>query len=432
MAGNEQWDNVCTEGNTCALTGAVAFFAGIPDAAMVVNGPLWCYYYALRHLEKSCPTLSNRLFCTQPDHTAIVYGTEEYLLEALQSIRQSSRPSVLFIENSCAVSLIGDDLAGIAAQADLPCPVICIDSGGLLGGFWEGYRAAAKAYLTAMPLNPRGEVAPHSVNLLGGTAGYYNAANDVQELRRLLELAGYQVLACPGAGSSTTEIAAMTRAEVNIVLHDELGRDMALFLQRQYGMPYLSLLPPYGLEGSLTWLKTIGQTMWMGDQSLQAVQREIDGLYRSLRPAALEMQRQWGELWFERTLIAAPSSVAYSIAQALYSEWADTGPLTVVAYDGIPAYPAPPYLDTLLNGQTDSQAVERQLAGMTAGLLLASSNEKAILQQQAARDVIYQSIALPVYDEVILTGLPFMGLRGAGHMIERLWNQYIRFCQRNQ
>jgi hypothetical protein len=45
-------------------------------------------------------------------------------------------------------------------------------------------------------------------------------------------------------------------------------------------------------------------------------------------------------------------------------------------------------------------------------------------------DVICQNIALPVYDEVILGDQPFMGLRGACHMTERLWNQYINSCQR--
>ncbi len=432
MAGNEQWNNACTEANACALTGAMAFFAGIPGAAMVVNGPLWCYFYALRHLEKSCPTISNRLFCTQPGHTAIVYGTEEYLLDILHSIRQSSCPSVIFIENSCAVSLIGDDLAGIAAQAELSCPVVCIDSGGLIGGFWEGYRAAARAYLAAMPLRPRGNITPRTINILGAGAGYYNGANDLQELQRLLALAGYQVQTCPGAGSSVAEIAAMTQAELNLVIHQELGQDLALLLQREYGMPYLAPLPPYGLEGSRQWLETIGQAVGPDAACHQAVQQEIDALYGRLRPAVRELQRQWGEMWFESTLVAAPSSVALGLAQALAAEWADTGPLTAVLHDGAAPYSSPQCLDTVWNGQTDGQAIEQHLAGMTAGLLLGSSNEKAILQQRAAAGVLCQTIAMPVYDEVILTGLPFMGLRGACHMTERLWNQYIRFCQQNR
>lgn len=235
MAGKEQWDNVCTQVNTCALTGAAAFFAGIPDAAIVANGPLWCYFYARRYLEKSCPSIGQRFFGTQPDNNAVVYGTEECLLELLQLVRESSSPSVLLIENSCAVSLIGDDIAGIATQATMPCPVICIDSGGLIGGFWEGYKAAAKAYFDAMPLNPRRMVKPRTINLLGCTTGYYNAKSDLQELKRMLTLAGYQVLASPGAGSSTAEITTMAQAELNLVVHEELGGDMAKYLQQQYG-----------------------------------------------------------------------------------------------------------------------------------------------------------------------------------------------------
>ncbi|HEY3425197.1 MAG TPA: nitrogenase component 1 [Negativicutes bacterium] len=425
-----QWDNVCTQVNTCALTGAAAFFAGIPDAVMIVNGPLWCYFYALRHLEKSCTTVGTRFYCSQPDNNAVVYGTEDCLVDLLQFIRENSRPSVLLIENSCAIGLIGDDIAGIASQVKLPCPVICIDSGGLTGGYWEGYRAAAKAYLAMMPLLKRSIVQPRTVNLLGCTIGYYNAANDIRELKRMLALAGYQVLACPGAGSSTAEIAAMTQAELNIVVHEELGLDLAHRLHQDYGMPYLSLLPPYGLEGSLTWLKTIGQKLSIDKQSLQFVQHEVDNLERQLRAATLEMLRIWGELCFESTLIAAPSSVALGMVPAVCCEWVDTGPLTTVVHDGIPAYPLPNGIDMVLDGSSDNAAIEHQLAGLAGGLLLASSNEKAILHQQAVEDVVWQNIALPVYDEVLLTDRPFMGLRGAGHMTERLWNQYIACCQR--
>jgi len=313
----------------------------------------------------------------------------------------------------------------------MPCPVICIDSGGLIGGFWEGYKAAAKAYFDAMPLNPRRMVKPRTINLLGCTTGYYNAKSDLQELKRMLTLAGYQVLASPGAGSSTAEIATMAQAELNLVVHEELGGDMAKYLQQQYGIPYLSLLPPYGIEGSLQWLKTLRQTMWMDEQSMQVMQQEANRLSKEFRTNIRDVERIWGELQFERTLVAAPSSVALGVTQALRTEWADTGPLTAVLHDGLPSYsvPVPDDLE-LLDGQKDSMQVEGRLTDLAAGLLLGSSHEKAILHQQGVSDVICQNIALPVYDEVILSDRPFMGLRGASHMNERLWNQYISFCQR--
>ncbi|MEN6567477.1 MAG: nitrogenase component 1, partial [Veillonellales bacterium] len=398
----------------------------------VANGPLWCYFYALRFLEKSCPDMSRRFFCSQPDNNAVVYGTEECLLAILQKIKQNFQPSVLLIENSCSIGLIGDDLAGIAQQAGMTCPVVCMDSGGLKGGFWEGYRAAAKAYFAAVPLKRREVVQPRTVNLLGCTVGYYNAANDLRELKRMLNLAGYQITACPGAGSTAAEIDSMNQAELNLVIHSELGCELAKQLQQEYGVPYLSLLPPYGLEGSLNWLRTLGERMWMENKSMQAVEQEAGDLEQRFRAAVLDMQLTWGEPWFENTLIAGPSSVALGIARALRREWMDTGSLTIVLQDGEAADSLPERPDIVLNGQKDGKAIQKQLAELSSGLLLGSSQEKALVQQQGIPNVVCQNIALPVYDEVILSDRPFMGLRGACHMLERLWNQYIDFCQRSR
>ena len=47
MSETAEWGNVCSRVDTCALTGAAAFFTGIKGAEVLVNGPLWCYFYAL-------------------------------------------------------------------------------------------------------------------------------------------------------------------------------------------------------------------------------------------------------------------------------------------------------------------------------------------------------------------------------------------------
>ena len=83
MRKTDHFSDVCWHADTCALAGAAAFFAGIKDAAIVVNGPMWCYFYAMRHLEDSQPLLSQRMVCTQLDNEAIVFGTEAYLRDTL-------------------------------------------------------------------------------------------------------------------------------------------------------------------------------------------------------------------------------------------------------------------------------------------------------------------------------------------------------------
>jgi len=138
MRKTDHFSDVCWHADTCALAGAAAFFAGIPDAAIVVNGPMWCYFYAMRHLEDSQPLLSQRMVCTQLDNEAIVFGTEEYLRDTLAPYIEKP-PALLCIESNCSASLIGDDMAGIAREMGIGCPVVVFDSGGLTGGFAEGY-----------------------------------------------------------------------------------------------------------------------------------------------------------------------------------------------------------------------------------------------------------------------------------------------------
>lgn len=51
----------------------------------------------------------------------MIYGTEQFLLDELE-LRKNSAASIMLIENSCSVSLIGDDIAGIAQSKNaLPC-----------------------------------------------------------------------------------------------------------------------------------------------------------------------------------------------------------------------------------------------------------------------------------------------------------------------
>ena len=91
MAKTERWGNIDCNVNTCALTGAAAFFGGIPKAEIIANGPLWCYFYALRYLEKADPKIERRFQGTQPDNTAVVYGTEDCLLETLTKLKENSK-----------------------------------------------------------------------------------------------------------------------------------------------------------------------------------------------------------------------------------------------------------------------------------------------------------------------------------------------------
>jgi nitrogenase molybdenum-iron protein alpha/beta subunit len=218
----------------------------------------------------------------------------------------------------------------------------------------------------------------------------------------------------------------MTQAQLNIVVHDELGRNLAELLEEQYDIPYVSLLPPYGLQGSLSWLKAIDYYMSGESNRLKTLQQEVNHLEQRLSITMKEQQKIWGNIWFNSIFIAAPSSIAFGISQAVRSEWLDTKKIITVLHNGVPfkrSYPE--YVGTVLDAYKDQQRIEQHLTALTGGLLMASSREKAVLHQKAVKDVAYQHISLPIYDEMIFKSRPFMGLQGSSHMVEELWNKYI-------
>lgn len=417
MAGEAQWEDVCAAPGACALAGATAFFAGIPGSAVVVNGPLWCSFYARRYTGRPCFDLEQRFYCTQPDNACVVYGTEACLRETLALVRQKPLPAVLCIVNSCSIGLIGDDIAGIAAGEDFSCPVVCFDSGGLGGGFWTGYRAAAEAYFDALPLQPRRTVLPHSVNLIGASVSYWNAESDLAEIKRMLREGGFRVLACPGAGSGPEEIAAMSAAECNIVLHPELGLPLAQQLRQRCGIPYIAPPLPYGLSGARRWLAAAGDTAGRNRAGFSLLQQECDYLERRMEEGGREMRQLWGDLSFPQAAVCAPSSVALALAEAL-DDWADIDRRTLVFHDKPQEEPDDSLPWPVAQGE-ESKALLQALSG---GLLLGSSQERALLHQFGVRDAVCLNVATPVHDELRIAAQPFMGFQGAAVLAERLWN----------
>ena len=105
MSEKQGWGNICERVDTCALTGAGAFFAAIDKSEVLINGPLWCYFYALRHLEKARPDMYTRFYGSQPDNNAVIYGSEEYVTQELQRMLEDGYMTVK-VQTPCLITCI--------------------------------------------------------------------------------------------------------------------------------------------------------------------------------------------------------------------------------------------------------------------------------------------------------------------------------------
>jgi nitrogenase molybdenum-cofactor synthesis protein NifE len=441
----------CHHMSTCALTGASAFFDAIPGSFMLINGPLWCYFYAMKYVEDYDASALRRFHCTQPEGNALVYGTEKDLLAGLDFVKANFTPERVFLLNNCSVSLVGDDIAGIAAKAELPCPVYAADCGGIAGDFAEGYEIAllrviaevkknaeAKRDLADVSeansknadeakvsenLNPETIDCKPSVNLLGLSPTYFRGEEDIKEIRRILEMAGYHINAIPGGGSAWSEIMRLPQADLNLVLRDELALNAAKELQAEFGTPYLSVGMPYGIQGTLRWLDTINAVL--PAKNRETIRQEAEAVNARLQFRSSNMQSLWGPLWFDNILIAAPPSEAAGIAEAVRGEWADTGNL-VIHFTQDTALRPPAATKICIAGKDDA-AMKETFENWSGGLVMGSSLEASRLVR-LKKPFVNCNIVLPAYHEIIATDSPLCGIRGAAYLFERIWNAKLSGC----
>ena len=441
----------CHHMSTCALTGASAFFNAIPGSFMLINGPLWCYFYAMKYVEDYDASALRRFHCTQPEGNALVYGTEKDLLAGLDFVKANFTPERVFLLNNCSVSLVGDDIAGIAAKAELPFPVYAADCGGIAGDFAEGYEIALLRVIAEVKKNTEAKrdladvseansknadeakVSENlnletidckpSVNLLGLSPTYFRGEEDIKEIRRILEMAGYRINAIPGGGSAWSEIMRLPQADLNLVLRDELALKAAKELQAEFGTPYLSVGMPYGIQGTLRWLDTINAVL--PAKNREAIRQEAEAVNARLQFRSSNMQSLWGPLWFDNILIAAPPSEAAGIAEAVRGEWADTGNL-VIHFTQDTALRPQAATKICIAGKDDT-AMKETFENWSGGLVMGSSLEASRLVR-LKKPFVNCNIVLPAYHEIIATDSPLCGIRGAAYLFERIWNAKLSGC----
>ena len=419
------WKTSCHHMSTCALTGASAFFDAIPGSFMLINGPLWCYFYAMKYVEDYDASALRRFHCTQPEGNALVYGTEKDLLAGLDFVKANFTPERIFILNNCSVSLVGDDIAGIAARAELPCPVSAADCGGIAGDFAEGYEIALLRTIAEVKKNAKdkSDLASPSVNLLGLSPTYFRGEEDIKEIRRILGTAGYHINAIPGGGSAWDEIMELPQADLNLVLRDELALKAAKELESEFGTPYLSAGMPYGIQGTLAWLEKINTVL--PATNLKTVRQEAETVNARLQFRSSNMQSLWGPLWFDNILIAAPPSEAAGIAEAVRGEWADTGNLVIHFTEDTPLRPKA--ANKICVTGKDDAAMKETFENWTGGLVIGSSLETSRFVR-LKKPFVNCNIVLPSYHEIIATDSPLCGIRGASYLFERIWNAKLNSC----
>jgi len=172
-------------------------------------------------------------------------STADIFKTACRDAAERFKPGALLVGASCTAELLQDDPGGLAKTLDLDIPVVPLElpsyqkkeNWGASETFYQLVRACASNRERA------GTIPANSCNILGPTSLGFRNRDDIREVTALLEANGLDVRVVAPLGATSHDLTHLPDAAFNIVLYPEIAETAARWLQKAYGMPFLSVVP---------------------------------------------------------------------------------------------------------------------------------------------------------------------------------------------
>src|SRR6476646_4400137 len=186
------------------------------------------------------------------DRHVLARGSQEKVVENITRKDKEEKPDLIVLTPTCTSSILQEDLQNFVDRASIgaECDVILADvnhyrvnelqaADRTLEQVVRHYLEKAKRqgyFDTTKTEKP-------SANILGiFTLGFHNQ-HDCRELRRLLRELGIETNQVIPEGGSVGQLQHLPKAWFNLVPYREVGLMSAQYLQREFGMPYVSITP---------------------------------------------------------------------------------------------------------------------------------------------------------------------------------------------
>jgi len=237
--------------------GAFRASSGITDAMVLNHVPVGCNWGATI-FKITSNQFDMRHACTVIHEREIVFGGEDALREALIRANKLYDPSLIMVIAGDVPSIICDDVEAVVNSVTLDAEVIWMEAAGFKGSMMDGYE---EALLHLAVLMKESDTIENSVNLIGFSPDDFKVDADVKEIKRLLSDAGIEVNSVISK-CSLEEFREAPAAELNVVLGQ--GSKLAEHMKKEFGVPYLKMDYPYGLEGTTQFISVICDNLGMG------------------------------------------------------------------------------------------------------------------------------------------------------------------------
>ncbi|MDT8285918.1 MAG: nitrogenase component 1 [Elusimicrobiales bacterium] len=233
------------------------------------------------------PEGSHRIVCTMTGPLPQDANHERKLSALLSEVASGGGFSAVLLTGLPFFKLAGADYEGIAAGVRKGAPVAEVPALSLEADWLDGYDLALEslAGLLPAPRSGRKRAAKRPRVALAGylfDRGERDHTANIAELRRLLDLAGLELISVFPSGGSFRELARSLEADLIVSL--PYARRSAARLAARSGAALLETGLPMGLKGTSSWLAAVRRAAGLGRKLPPPVLREECLAARELAP----------------------------------------------------------------------------------------------------------------------------------------------------
>lgn len=412
------------------LLGVMRAIGGISDAVSIVHGRSCCHADTLLFRALTSPHDDIRVLGSGLRGQDVSAGGNRKLSLAIRSAYQEFKPELIAVLIASVPTMMGDDVEGTVArmQKEIPARILTFACAGYEGRAGEGYEEVLGRLVSDMvPAEPKG----NKVNLLGFKADEPAGACDLKEIKRMLADQGIETNSIL-TGADFNNILHAPEAVLNIILGGD-GLECARLMGERFGLPYVDVPYPFGLEQSVEFLQKVTKAMER-EMNQEIIVREKEWIKERLQKVYAYLQGIYGL----PVAVVGESGRAFALARFLSDELGleikllsitSQGNVRRVACDvkgetpnlGYEhASPEKDFENVLI--APDHFRMEEAIKARGVEIIFGSTLEKRLAKELGIPLI---RISYPVLDAVSIADFPYAGFRGIIGLTEKIINAVI-------
>jgi nitrogenase molybdenum-iron protein alpha chain len=299
-----------TQAGMCPNGCAAAGFLGIRDIAVIMHGPAGCSYLGtstVGHL--AAASIGQRYdsfaYGDDMDENDTIFGAIDTLRDLAEDVIENHKPKALFIVNSCASAVIGEDIDNLVSELKEryeELPIGNINCEGFKSQVWfSGTDAVHHALVNTLVKPPKEK--RDVVNIINFFESERSYLSEI--FGKLGVRLQFLIL-----NSSMEEIEHLSEARATVAVCSTLGTYLGNALEQKFGVPFLKSVNPMGMKGFENWLLGVAKVL---DKEVEA-QKVIEEERGKYLPKIEEIKKKTTGL---KAVLAMGAGFSFEMARVL-------------------------------------------------------------------------------------------------------------------